>query len=65
MALEGIKSLLAHGVDIANQQNSEINPFLEILETDGGVQKIESLQTHANNEVYQKAFAILENFFET
>ena len=37
--------------------------FFAITEFFVGLDKIESLQSHENNVIYQKAFNIVENYF--
>jgi len=62
--LEGLYNILNWGAVYAQSQGLQENPFLVELDTKGGVEKIEKLQTHPNNEVYLKALRILENHFE-
>lgn len=40
------------------------NPYLSKLEALRGVQKLELLQKHQNQDVYLKSFAILEKYYE-
>ena len=39
------------------------NPFAMLVEQAEGLQKIEALQEDPNEDVYQKAMKILENYF--
>jgi len=41
----------------------QVNPYAEMIEECHGVDKLENLQLHPNEEVYTKAFNILENYF--
>lgn len=43
-------------------ENGE-NKFALMLEMCGGVDKLEALQTHKNNQVYERALRLLENYF--
>merc|ERR1712137_84055 len=62
ISLEAIKNLLKCG-DAHYVQDGE-NTFLVMLESIGGVAKIEKLQTHSNTEVYKKSVDILESYFD-
>jgi importin subunit alpha-1 len=44
--------------------SSGINPFVQIVEDAGGMDKIEELQNHPNEEIYKKSSMILEMYFE-
>jgi len=61
VALEGLNNLLYKGVAIPNEDGD--NPFIIRLEESEGVQKIEDLQTHPNEDVYKKALQILDTHF--
>ncbi len=41
------------------------NIFLNRFESAGGIAKLEGLQTHKSEDIYNKAIKILENFFES
>ncbi len=43
----------------------EYNPFSINVEEVGGLDKIEELQMHVNQEVYTKAITILETYFQS
>lgn len=61
VCLEGLENILRVGEKERELTNR--NPFAEeILDCDG-VEKIEQLQSHPNNDVYQKAVHILEVYF--
>jgi len=62
ISLEAIKNLLKCGDNHYVQEGE--NTFLVMLESLGGVAKIEGLQTHSNNDVYKKALEILETYFD-
>lgn len=62
--LAAILNILNWGAVAASETGGTENEFLVILETKGGVKKIEELQTHPNNDVYLRALQILEAHFE-
>jgi importin subunit alpha-1 len=41
-----------------------VNPFATIIESAGGLDKIEALQQHPNEDVYEKAMHILQTYYE-
>ena len=63
VALDAIDNILKVGKDTADQQGSDENPYCTALEEMEGLEKLEELQSHANDEIYQKAIHILENYF--
>jgi len=60
VALEALENLLKTS---PKDENGFVYSLL--IEESGGVDRLETLQHHHNNEVYEKALRILENFFET
>lgn len=44
--------------------NLPINQFAQMVQEVGGLDKIEALQNHSNNEIYEHAVVLLETFFE-
>lgn len=63
VALEGLENILRVGQKEKDTSNSEYNEYARAIEAVGGLDKIESLQQHSNQEVYEKAVRILEVFF--
>ncbi|XP_070568821.1 importin subunit alpha-7-like isoform X2 [Ptychodera flava] len=62
VALNGLESILRLG----EQQSKVIggvNPYAVMIEECYGLDKIEFLQSHENQDIYQKAFDIIEHFF--
>jgi len=59
VALEGIENILKVG------NSSEGNKYADIVEECGGVDQIESLQRHDNEEIYKKSVQILQAFYES
>jgi len=63
VAMEGIENTLKVG-ETDSASNNGVNPFIDILEQCGGVDSLESLQRHDNEQIYEKAVSILQKFFE-
>eukprot|EP01080_Neovahlkampfia_damariscottae_P003901 gene3901-7114_t len=61
VALEAIDNILQAGEKDA-EDNGE-NKYLEMIEEAGGIEKIEELQQHEDQEIYEKVMRILENYF--
>lgn len=65
VALEGIENILKVGEaekELAGAGG--VNPFVALVDEAEGLDKIEELQNAANEDVYDKAVAILETFFD-
>lgn len=58
MVLDGLASILQNG-------GAELEAMCQLVEGCGGLDKIESLQHHENEELYQKAYHIIENYFSS
>jgi len=56
--LDGINNILS-----AAQKQGEVDKVAAVIEECEGLDKIENLQTHENEEVYQKALEIIDTFF--
>merc|ERR1711972_894229 len=63
VALEALENILKVGRQKQSEQGLSDNPFALLVEQADGLQKIESLQEDPNEDVYQKAMKILENYF--
>eukprot|EP01047_Picozoa_sp_COSAG01_P010628 COSAG01_NODE_454_length_16827_cov_61.424199_3_plen_570_part_00 len=63
VALEGIENILKLGEDDKEKTGAEINDFSRMIEEADGMDKLETLQSHANDEIYQRAVKILETYF--
>ncbi|XP_037083231.1 importin subunit alpha-7-like [Pollicipes pollicipes] len=61
VALNGLENILKVGE--AEAKMSGQNPFALIVEECCGLDKIEALQTSTNQEIYQKAFDLVETYF--
>merc|ERR1711988_100413 len=58
VCLEGISNILQAG-----ETDSNDNPYALLLEQSGGLDKVEALQEHGNEKIYEKAVDVLESFF--
>ena len=64
VALEAIENILLVGEDDKKEGNLSQNPVVQYLIDQGGLDKIEQLQLHGNNEVYGQVMTLLEQFFD-
>ena len=58
LSLDAISNILK-----AAEKIGELNSVAIMLEECGGVDKIEQLQSHDNNDIYQKALILIDMFF--
>jgi len=63
VALECIENILKVGKAKQQENGLPDNPVCGLVEQADGLARIEALQEDANEEVYQKAMHILENYF--
>eukprot|EP00931_Biecheleriopsis_adriatica_P102946 TRINITY_DN7784_c0_g1_i2.p1 TRINITY_DN7784_c0_g1~~TRINITY_DN7784_c0_g1_i2.p1 ORF type:complete len:535 (+),score=141.55 TRINITY_DN7784_c0_g1_i2:56-1660(+) len=63
VALEALENILKVGKDLQAASGLAENPHATRVEQAEGLQKIEALQEDPNEDVYQKAMKILENYF--
>jgi len=63
IAIEGISNILNCGMKFFSKDGP--NPFLLRLEQTKAIPKLEELQFHPSQEVYNKIASMLEAFFET
>ena len=62
VALEGIENVLKAGEHEA-PANGGTNPYTAFVDEAEGLDKLEQLQSHSNEDVYKKAMHILETYF--
>jgi len=62
VALEGLDNILRVGEADAKNKTG-VNAYATRVESCSGLDKIESLQNHSNNDVYDKALQIIEIYF--
>ncbi|KAL6564141.1 hypothetical protein OROMI_015591 [Orobanche minor] len=64
VCLEGLQNILKVGEAEKNQGNTgDVNVFAQMIDDAEGLEKIENLQNHDNNEIYEKAVKILETYW--
>ncbi|CAN8294678.1 unnamed protein product [Cochlearia groenlandica] len=64
VCLEGIENILKVGeADKEMGLNGGVNLYAQIIEDSDGLDKVENLQSHDNNEIYEKAVNILERYW--
>jgi len=64
VVLDALFAILKTGSsDGADAKYGETNAYTDMIEDCDGLDKIEELQTHANQKVYEKAVKIIEQFF--
>ncbi|XP_019523830.1 PREDICTED: importin subunit alpha-6 isoform X2 [Hipposideros armiger] len=63
VALNGLENILRLGEQESKQNGIGINPYCALIEEAYGLDKIEFLQSHENQEIYQKAFDLIEHYF--
>lgn len=55
VALEGLENILKVGVCDKEEGGHQVNPYAEMIHEAEGLEKIEQLQTHNNDDIYNKA----------
>jgi len=63
VALECLDNILRSGESVKAKTKASVNPFCQPVESCGGLDNIEKLQQHKNEEIYQKSIAMLEAYF--
>lgn len=64
VCLEGLENILKVGeAEKAAGITEDVNVFAQNIEDAEGLEKIENLQSHDNNEIYEKAVKILETYW--
>lgn len=64
MILEGLENILKVGEEELNQGNTGgYNIYAQMIDDAEGLEKIENLQSHDNNEIYEKAVKILSMYW--
>ncbi|KAG8510948.1 Importin subunit alpha-6 [Galemys pyrenaicus] len=63
VALNGLENILRLGEQESKQNGLGVNPYCALIEEAYGLDKIEFLQSHENQEIYQKAFDLIEHYF--
>ncbi|KAM7278886.1 hypothetical protein ACFE04_006020 [Oxalis oulophora] len=64
VCLEGLENILKVGeAEKTMGNNGDVNYYAQLIDEADGLEKIESLQSHDNNEIYEKAVKILETYW--
>ncbi|MBA0736876.1 hypothetical protein Gogos_010364 [Gossypium gossypioides] len=64
VCLEGLENILKVGEAEKNLGHTrEVNLYAQLIDDAEGLEKIENLQSHDNNEIYEKAVKILETYW--
>ncbi|GFP80626.1 importin subunit alpha [Phtheirospermum japonicum] len=64
VCLEGLENILKVGEAEKNQgYTGDVNVFAQMIDDAEGLEKIENLQSHDNNDIYEKAVKILETYW--
>ncbi|XP_047319874.1 importin subunit alpha-1a-like [Impatiens glandulifera] len=64
VCLEGLENILKVGEADKNLGiNGEVNLFATMIDEAEGLEKIENLQSHDNNDIYEKAVKLLETYW--
>lgn len=61
VVLDGLENILEIGKK--KETGNVSNIFSKVIENQGGLEKLENLQYHQNNDVYEQSVRILEKFF--
>ncbi|PIN19238.1 hypothetical protein CDL12_08091 [Handroanthus impetiginosus] len=62
VCLEGLENILKVG-EAEKGNTGGVNYFAQLIDEAEGLEKIENLQSHDNNEIYEKAVKILETYW--
>lgn len=62
VCLEGLENILKVG-EAEKDHTGGVNYFAQLIDEAEGSEKIENLQSHDNNEIYEKAVKILETYW--
>ncbi|XP_059648448.1 importin subunit alpha-1a-like [Cornus florida] len=64
VCLEGLENILKVGeVEKNLGRSGDVNVYAQMIDDAEGLEKIENLQSHDNNEIYEKAVKILETYW--
>eukprot|EP00727_Mastigamoeba_balamuthi_P011092 m51a1_g6605 putative protein (538) ;mRNA; f:8864-10990 len=62
--LDALKTILRAGVQLGSKMGTSENPYANVVEECGGLDKLEELQNHENSTIYEKSVELLEEFFD-
>ena len=52
--MQGLENILRMGAEEAAQKGLPASEYVQIIDAEGGLDKIEQLQNHQQNEIYEK-----------
>lgn len=65
VCLEGLENILSFGEADKNMGfTGDANSYAQLVDDAEGLEKIENLQSHDNNKIYEKAVKILEAYWQ-
>ncbi|KAF9364911.1 Importin alpha subunit (Karyopherin alpha subunit) (Serine-rich RNA polymerase I suppressor protein) [Mortierella sp. NVP85] len=62
VALDGLENILKVG-ELEKESTNGVNQFSLYIEECGGMEKIHNLQAHDNNDIYKKAYSLIDKYF--
>lgn len=62
VALDGLENILKVG-ELEKELTNGVNQFSLYIEECGGMEKIHNLQAHDNNDIYKKAYTLIDKYF--
>lgn len=63
VCLEGLENILKVGEIEKDLGKCGVNPYAQLIDECEGLDKIENLQGHDNNEIYEKTIKLLERYW--
>lgn len=63
VCLEGLENILKIGEAEKELGNTAVNVYAQFVDEADGLSNIENLQSHDNNEIYEKAVKLLETYW--
>ncbi|KAK9455050.1 armadillo-type protein [Dipodascopsis uninucleata] len=63
VALDGLENILKVGEQDKEQSGSNVNAYALYIEEAGGMEKIHNTQNNANEDIYIKAYNIIDKYF--
>ncbi|KAH0602535.1 uncharacterized protein H6S33_008616 [Morchella sextelata] len=64
VALDGLENILKVGEMDKNAETDNLNRYAMYIEEAGGMERIHACQNNANEEIYMKAYNIIEKYFQ-
>ncbi len=64
VSLEALENILGYRETVRSDTSSDTNPYAAALLTNGGLKKLKLLQSHSQQEVYNRTTSLLETYFK-